>query len=1200
MTFWKLIRRSLCFHARSHLGVVLGATIGSAVLIGALVVGDSVKESLQDSVWSRFGQVHFGMVSNDRLFKDDLGQVLHESFNGWNWWWNQTNNIRGSFMAEPATALVLPAVAARQDNESRANHIRLIGFAKHQGRQPPASGIMSAFATNVFWWLRPDGPIGNLGIGEVAINEVLAKQLGAEIGEQIVFRIRKPSALGDDSAIAPKNDMSISLTLRIKSIINAKQWGNFEVHSASSLPMNAFVDLDQLQQALNLPGRANTMLYGKGYFAGPSVLPMSYLNKRWVKPALNIAPRFVVRFFAKGVQVSGEDVARRLNFYLSNALRLEDVQARLNFQNLDNQIGLSSSRVFLDGPIVHSAFSAETNAQPILTYLATLLRSGKNTTPYSMVTAAGAPWTPAGMRDDEIILNQWLADDLQATLGDEISVAYFDPESGARLVERTNTFRVRGIVPLEMPWADRTLMPDFPGIEKAESTSDWDAGFPLVHKIRPKDEDYWKKYRGTPKAFVTLAAGKKMWANRFGELTAIRFPIPAGEKPDEFQSALEKKILASLKPEELGLRFEPVREQALKAAEQSQDFGQLFLGFSFFLIIAALVLMALLFQFGLEQRTTEIGTLLALGFTQKQVRSLLLREGIVLALIGGAGGAIGGIFYAKVMLHALTTVWRDAVGTSSLQFHASPKTLVIGFLASTVVATLTIWLTLRKQAKRPARELLAGEVQGSRLKVQGARQSVAQLVGAGAALSAVALVGWAISKGETSNAEIFFSAGALVLISGLAFSAAWLRKLGTNPASANLSLGSFGLRSSAGRSKRTLATISMLACGSFLIVAISAFRLDSNQNATNRSSGTGGFALIGETTMPIVHDLNGKSGLDFFALNENDLAGVSFVPFRVHEGDEASCLNLNRAQKPRLLGVKPEMLDGRFTFAKGAGWNPLINTGLQPGESASENSGNRLSGFPKSSESSTGLKSGVNEIEIPAIGDANSIQWALHKKIGDAIDYADERGNVFKLRLVGAVANSILQGSLIIDEAEFIKRFPSESGYKMFLIDSPTSRVAEVSAILSRAMEDVGLELAPAARRLNEFNAVQNTYLGTFQILGGLGLLLGSAGLGIVVLRNVLERRGELGLLVAVGFRKRALQWMLLSEHSALLGLGLGIGLIAAVVAILPSLISPSAEIPFVSVGITLGAVLLNGALWTWVATKFALRGNLLAALRNE
>jgi hypothetical protein len=390
-----------------------------------------------------------------------------------------------------------------------------------------------------------------------------------------------------------------------------------------------------------------------------------------------------------------------------------------------------------------------------------------------------------------------------------------------------------------------------------------------------------------------------------------------------------------------------------------------------------------------------------------------------------------------------------------------------------------------------------------------------------------------------------------------------------------------GVRACARRRKRSLATIALLAGGCFVIVSIGVFRLDANQDAKKRSSGTGGFSLIGQATLPVVQDLNSESGREFFGLNPKDLAGVSVVPFRVRDGDEASCLNLNRAQKPRLLGVKPELLAGRFSFAEVAkgfdlhqGWTLLPSSHAERHSAPSD--------------------------EISAIGDANSIQWALGKSIGDTIDYTDQRGRTFKLRLVGAVANSILQGSLIIDEAEFLKRFPSESGYRFFLMDAPPAASAQVSATLSRALQDVGLELTPAVQRLNSFNAVQNTYLGTFQILGGLGLLLGSAGLGVVVLRNVLERRGELGLLVAVGFRKRALQWLVLAEHGALLGLGLGLGVAAAAVAVLPALLSPARQLPYGSLAVTLGAVLLNGAVWTWLATRVALRGNLLAALRNE
>ena len=204
------------------------------------------------------------------------------------------------------------------------------------------------------------------------------------------------------------------------------------------------------------------------------------------------------------------------------------------------------------------------------------------------------------------------------------------------------------------------------------------------------------------------------------------------------------------------------------------------------------------------------------------------------------------------------------------------------------------------------------------------------------------------------------------------------------------------------------------------------------------------------------------------------------------------------------------------------------------------------------------------------------------------------------MEIVGAVANSVVQGSLIIDEAQFVKHFPSDSGYRYFLIDAPSNSVTQVSATFSRALQDVGLELTPAVQRLNAFNAVQNTYLGTFQVLGGLGLLLGSAGLGVIVLRNVLERRGELALLMAVGFRRGALHWLVLAEHGALLGLGLALGLVAALIAVLPSLLSPGAKLPYTSLAFTLSAVVLNGVIWTWLATRFALRGNLLEALRNE
>jgi putative ABC transport system permease protein len=1126
-----LILRSLQFHARTHLGVVLGAAVGSAALIGALVVGDSVRVSLHDMALARLGKVELAMSSSDRLFREKLGgQII-------------------------APALQLAGTASKQDGSARANKVQILGVK------------------NNFWLLANQPPqIDDLPPDTVVLNLQLAEQVKATAGDTILLRIEKPSLLSRDAPISSQNDLSLAFRLKVQAIVSDEQFGRFSLQASQVAPFNAFVSLHWLQDKFGLTNQANLLLV-------PQIMREN-LVKKYPNGIEHLAPpldQSAGLFVPESLDVhdNSADIA---NQSLHKSLQLADAELELRELPENAGVELRSRRVFLDPPVIEAARLVSSNAQPILTYFVNELCDGSSATPYSMVTAMGAPIVPDDMRGDEILVNDWLAADLNAKPGDKLSLTYFVIGNGRALEERTNEFRIHGIVPLSGAAADRGLMPDFPGLAEADSSSDWDAGFPIqMKKIRPKDEQYWKEHRGTPKAFVTLAAGKKMWANRFGDFTAMRFPPSAGNL-----ETIRAALLKNISPAGVGLSFQPVREQALAASSQAVDFGGLFIGFSFFLIVAALLLMGLLFQFGLEQRATEIGTLLALGFRPRQVRRLFLGEGVLLALAGGIIGALGGILYARLMLVGLTTIWKNAVGTSALRYHALPQTLVTGTAASTLVGALTIWLTLRRQARRPARELLAEGAEESGASADRAgKRSWGLWIGLVSALLAIGLTASALMDRNGMSPDTFFSAGSLLLIAGLGACAAWLLAIGRRGgtgAKASFSMGALGLRSCGRRRKRSLATIGLLACGVFLIVAIGAFRIDANQDAQKRSSGTGGFALIGESSLPVTYDLNSSAGREFYGLTSPVLSEVKVVPFRVHDGDEASCLNLNRAQQPRILGVNPEALKSReaFTFAdvmtganKADGWLMLNHSANAPDE-------------------------------IPAIGDQNSILWAIGKKIGDTVDYTDEQGCPYKLRLVGALANSVLQGNLIIDEAEFVKRLPGESGYRMFLFDAPSNNVAEISALLTRSLQDVGLELTPTARRLNAFNAVQNTYLSTFQILGGLGLLLGSAGLGVVVLRNVQERRGELALLLAVGFRRRALQWLVLSEHGALLALGLGVGLFAAVLGVLPALLSPGSQIPYASLAVTLCAVLLNGLVWTWLATRLALRGRLLDALRNE
>jgi putative ABC transport system permease protein len=1073
-----LLRSNLRFYARSHLGTLLGVAVAGAILVGALALGDCVRESLRDLALARIGRTTFVLGSGDRFFRSALADDL----------------------APAAAVLELPGTAATPDDSARANHVQILGVDKH------------------FWELSQTALPLEIPPNSVVLNSALAQQLRVKAGDTIILRVQKPSLLSQEAPISPREDVAAGLRLTVSAVVADAQFGRFGLQANQASPLNAFLPLSWLQGKVDQPGRANLLLA-----SGP-------------KPEL------------------------RQHWTLADA--------GLEWRDVPSGSELRSGRVFIDPEIVAAAGRGR---ELVLTYFVNELRDGQKSTPYSMVTAAGAPLIPADMPDDEILISTWLADDLQAKVGDELQLTYFVLSGTHGLENKTNRFRVHGVAPMEGPTADRTLMPDVPGIAKAEKTENWDAGFAIdMQEIRPKDEEYWKKYRGTPKAFVTLAAGQRMWGNRFGDVTAIRFPAGAS-RPE-----VERQILSKLDPASIGLTFTSVREQALAASSQSEDFGGLFIGFSFFLVVAALILLALLFHFGLERRATEIGILLAVGWRPKQVRRLLLLEGAAIAVVGGVLGVAGGLLYAKAILFGLVTLWRAAVAESPLQFHVTAQTLAIGGLSGILISTLVIWFAVRSQAKRPARELLE---QGNELEreVAGAkrRRRWAGWIALVSGLGALALVVAALAQHNTADVESFFTAGSLLLISGVAAAAVWFRALAARAVSRPLTFAGLGVRGCARQRQRSLAIVALLASGAFLIAAVEANKLDAARDSGQRSSGTGGFAFIGESSLPIVQDLNTKAGRQFFGLDENTLKGVKVVSLRVHDGDDASCLNLNRAQTPRLLGVNPQELQDRkaFTFTQ-------------------------LADASYSARPWMLLENGGEE--IPAIGDEATITWGLHKKIGDTVDYTNEHGKPFKVRIVGTVANSILQGSLIVAEPALVRHFPGEAGYRMFLVDAPPAEAAAVSAALTRGLRGRGLELTSAADRLNAFNAVQNTFLDTFQVLGGLGLLLGSAGLGVVVLRNVLERRGELALLAAVGFTPRALRRLVIAEHAVLQALGLSLGIVAAVLALLPVLLSPSAQISCLPLAATLGLVFLSGLFWTWAAARLALRGELLPALRNE
>jgi len=841
---------------------------------------------------------------------------------------------------------------------------------------------------------------------------------------------------------------------------------------------------------------------------------------------------------------------------------------------------METDRVFLDPGLSKPATAVE-GSVGVLTYLVNSISKGDSSTPYSFAVACGPSsdhslsLVPEAMGDGEVIINEWLSRRIDARAGDRITVSYYELEAGGGFIEREREFTVLRVASMDEFATERKLMPDFPGLTDVDQCSDWDVGMPMKEDaLRDEDnQDYWNRYRATPKMIVTLNAGREMWANRFGDTTAVRFPLSI--------PGLDRQLSEKIGPESVGLIPLPVREQALRAVSQAMSFGELFASMSFFLILSALLLTAMLFIFGVQQRAEEMGLLLGVGFLPGQVRSLFLMEGGLVALAGSLTGGLLGTYYTRMLIWGLAGHWKGAVAGASIQYYAEAGTLSEGILSSFMCALIAMAIVMWRQAKQPARALLSGDfTQGgpSRATAKSCRRTFA--VSALAAVLAAATAAYAIYAGQQDTVYAFFGAGFLLLLAGLGFSRLTLQQTELRSGS-SLTLSALGARNASRRSGRSLTAVVLIGCGCFLVFAVSAMQQDLAGTAREKWSGTGGFELFAESTLPLPDQLeSGKAGKEYRLDSDRALNGASFISMKVRDGDDASCFNLNRAQAPRLLGIDPSRFQEAGAFLKDTGadsfWRLLAED----------------------------LPEGV----IPGLaGDANTAMWNLQKKVGpkdgDEIIYRDERGETFKVKLVGTipVPLSVFQGTILIARSDFERYYPSESGYRMFLVDLPANaNSTDAADAITQRLDRMGIDVQPALSRLLEFHGVESTYLNMFLVLGGLGVILGTFGLGVVVLRNMMERRAEFALLRCVGFSRGRIVWLVLSEHWMLLGLGLVCGLVSAAVSIYPSLAAPGMHVPLGPIALLLAAILIAGLASTVAAVLISLRGDLIPALRSE
>lgn len=1090
----KFVIRSLIFFKRQHLWVFLAAVISTAVLTGALVVGDSVKYSLTRLVDQRLGKVEYAMMAGDRFVRSDLADEIGHDLH-----------------VAASAVLMMEGMAINTESQSRISSVQMLGV------------------NDDFWKLANGIPPALTSPG-IVVSQNVADALSVKPGDELLLKVRSAEIIPLNAPFSEEETGTIALRLPISAIAGDNQLGRFSLRNNQLAPYNIFVPKKLLSDKMDLSGLSNLILV-----ADKEGLTQDALNQS-----------------------------------LSKNRKLKDAGLSLSYLADSSALQLLSDRVFIDKSISDRLENWPIEPQKILTYFVNSFRFHGNETPYSFVTAASENFFDKSPGDNQIIINSWLAKDLGISVGDSLQMSYFAIGPMRKLVEKSVWLRVSEVVPVESASLNRSLMPAFPGLTEAGNCRDWEAGIPIdLSKIRDQDEQYWTDYRGTPKAYISLKKGLQLWENPFGNYTAIRFPADTLSF-----SELESRLLRSIKPSDINLSFVGVRERGKQAASNGVDFGQLFLSLSFFVIVAALLLLVLVYSLNVESRHRETGIVHALGFNKSQLIRLRMMEALPALLLSALLGGILGVQYNKVMLWGLNSVWNDAVHADMLKMVIRPQTILVGILTGMVIATISIYVV----TVRSFRKNIVAVIRSQSVSVRFGMTLINKLLVVFGWGGTVALVIYSLSNALVQNASLVLAAGFLFLMGSASFVSILL-----NPAKGKTSFEKnlFGsgelIWKNVGRNKnRSMAVVWLLALGTFTIIVTGANRKTFVNTNNQRTSGTGGFSLWVETSVPILHDLNTREGRSTYGLDgEEVMKNTSFVQFYNLPGDDASCLNLNQVQLPQILGVNPHIFDslGAFSFSN------LLDDASSPWLQLTKNRASEI---------------------IPAIADQTVIQWGLMKSIGDTLNYLNERGDTIRLLLVGGLNPSVFQGNILISDNCFLANFPSSGGSKMMLVEVPPSQEKQMEQLLKSRWVDYGVEMMPAPERLAAFYSVTNTYLNIFMILGGLGVILGTVGMGIVLMRNMLDRKHELAVMKALGFSRTQLFQLIIMENMWLLLVGMAIGIISALIGILPSLFSPAFQVPGYFLIVLVCIVFFSGILWIMLASHWVVKRDWGNELRNE
>jgi putative ABC transport system permease protein len=674
----------------------------------------------------------------------------------------------------------------------------------------------------------------------------------------------------------------------------------------------------------------------------------------------------------------------------------------------------------------------------------------------------------------------------------------------------------------------------------------------------------------------------------------------------EIQTTVREKMDEDLGAEDLNLGVHDVKADNLELGRTAgESIGDLFLIFGMFSIIAGLVLIINIFVMLGEERKSEMGMARAVGMKRKHLVRMYIFEGSLYAFVAAIVGALLGLFFGYVIILAFEYMFGSldestGGGGFSIPFHFTWGSVFLAFCAGLLITFITIFISSWRNSKlniiraiRKIPEPIAQRAK-TRLVILGGILVVLGILGIMSAISSksgggyiaggpmvfmgIALIAhkWLGFRGVITGAsiailiwmfqpydlvpgqsDIDFSGIDSFVLSGVfnVLAAVLLVMFNSNVLLKGLQKMFKGGKSTRAVLKTAISypmeskfktgmTLGMFGLIIFTVTVIAMIAaLQASMSDSMLREQSGGYDIIGFTNPRTpFENLSVETlppELASYDIEEIETMSTSVVTLIDYDRIEPQVsefgppIGIERFENYQLVGVTDSFqTNNGFSLMER---DDRYNTDTECWEALETN--NSYCIVDGSKLATAGITVGGPPQDLGGVF------------IGGKIIITDLTGlnRTRELTVIGITdQNFFIQGIFVTKD---IVRNDYGGVDSLVVVKLGSGEDADkVSKEFEKSYLGLGLQTFDLIRIINDIIALTNNMMLLMEGFLGIGLLVGIAGIGIISYRNVLERRQQIGMLRAIGFKKNMVMKSFLIETSfitilaIIMGVALGIG----------------------------------------------------------